>query len=66
MPYSRPSRCSTYARAHDAVHEAVDFPRLAAALGCFGLPVVMVASAAQDRQTYLMRPDLYRAGCPHS
>ena len=49
-----------HARARDAVHEAVDFPRLAAALGGFGLPVVVVASAAPDRQSYLTRPDLGR------
>ena len=49
-----------HARARDAVNQAVDFPRLAQALGGFGLPVLTVASAAPDRPTYLMRPDLGR------
>ena len=53
-----------HARARDAVHQAADFPALAtaltAALAGFGLPVLTVASAAPDRPTYLMRPDLGR------
>jgi ethanolamine ammonia-lyase small subunit len=49
-----------HARARDAVHEPLDVPRLLAALGQLGLPVIEVASAAEDRQHYLMRPDLGR------
>ena len=49
-----------HARARDAVHEALDQPKLAAELAGLGLPVVSIASAADDRQTYLMRPDLGR------
>lgn len=46
-----------HARARDAVHDPLDQARLTAELAGFGLPVRTVASAAQDRQTYLMRPD---------
>jgi ethanolamine ammonia-lyase small subunit len=49
-----------HARARDAVNEALDEPKLAAELGGLGLPVLSIASAADDRQTYLMRPDLGR------
>jgi ethanolamine ammonia-lyase small subunit len=49
-----------HARARDAVHDPLDQARLTAELAGFGLPVRTVASAAQDRQTYLMRPDLGR------
>jgi len=49
-----------HARARDAVHEALDQLRLVGDLGELGLPVRAVASAAEDRQTYLMRPDLGR------
>jgi len=49
-----------HARARDAIHEPLDEPRLTADLAEFGTPVVQVASAAQDRQTYLMRPDCGR------
>ena len=49
-----------HARARDAVHESLDQPRLVADLDEFALPVRAVASAAEDRQTYLMRPDLGR------
>jgi ethanolamine ammonia-lyase small subunit len=49
-----------HARARDAVHEPLDETRLAADLAGLGVPVVSVASAAADRQTYLMRPDLCR------
>ena len=53
-----------HARARDAVHEPLDRARLAADLGEFGLPVRVAASAAEDRQTYLMRPDLGRRLAP--
>ena len=49
-----------HARARDAVHAALDEGRLIAELAPLGLPVLAVASAAQDRQHYLMRPDLGR------
>lgn len=53
-----------HAQARDAVHEPLDEDRLAADLGALGLPVVRVASAAIDRQQYLMRPDLGRRLAP--
>jgi len=49
-----------HARARDAVHAPFDDARLCAELAPLGLPVLAVASAAQDRQHYLMRPDLGR------
>jgi ethanolamine ammonia-lyase small subunit len=49
-----------HARARDAVHEPLDETRLMAELAGLGGPVVSIASAAGDRQTYLMRPDLGR------
>lgn len=49
-----------HARARDAVHEPLDDARLIAELAGLGLPVLAVASAAEDRQHYLMRPDLGR------
>src|SRR5215470_3985681 len=44
-----------HARARDAVHAQLDEE-----LTPLGLPVLAVASAAADRQHYLMRPDLGR------
>jgi ethanolamine ammonia-lyase small subunit len=49
-----------HARARDAVHAALDEAKLKTDLAGLGLPVITVASAAADRQTYLMRPDLGR------
>ena len=58
----------THARARDAVHEPFDAARLAADFAAafatdlaeLAAPVLSVASAAPDRQHYLMRPDLGR------
>ncbi len=47
-----------HARARDAVTTHVDFGALAAAL--HPVPSILVHSAAQDRSTYLRRPDLGR------
>jgi len=49
-----------HARARDAVREPLDEARLIAELTGLGLPVLAVASAVEDRQRYLMRPDLGR------
>ena len=51
-------------RARDAVHEALDAARLAADLAPFAGPALAVASAADDRRSYLMRPDLGRRLAP--
>ena len=53
-----------HARARDAVHEPLDQTRQAAEIGRLGRPVLAVASAAEDRQRYLMRPDLGRRLAP--
>lgn len=53
-----------HARARDAVHAPLDQPRLLADLAALGLPVLELASAAEDRQHYLMRPDLGRRLAP--
>ncbi|MBV1796764.1 ethanolamine ammonia-lyase subunit EutC [Siccirubricoccus sp. G192] len=49
-----------HALARDAVHSALDVPRLAADLAPLGLPVLSVASQVADRRDYLLRPDLGR------
>jgi ethanolamine ammonia-lyase small subunit len=53
-----------HARARDAVHEVLDETRLGVEISTFGLPVLGVASAAPDRQRYLMRPNLGRRLAP--
>jgi ethanolamine ammonia-lyase small subunit len=49
-----------HAQARDAVHAELDTARLMDELGRDGETVLTVASAAGDKQTYLMRPDLGR------
>jgi ethanolamine ammonia-lyase small subunit len=49
-----------HARAKDAVHAAIDEPALLAAIG----PMLTVNSAAPDRATFLLRPDLGRQLAP--
>lgn len=50
-----------HARARDAVHHALDVPRLLNDLQSSGYAApICVRSAAADRQTYLTRPDLGR------
>jgi ethanolamine ammonia-lyase small subunit len=63
-----------HARARDAVHAALDVPRLLGDLAAAGAPggpagsggpaPVVVRSAAADRATYLVRPDLGRRLAP--
>jgi ethanolamine ammonia-lyase small subunit len=53
-----------HARARDAVHAPLDQSRLVADLASLGVAVRAAASAAEDRQTYLMRPDLGRRLAP--
>ncbi len=49
-----------HARARDAVHAGLDTERLANQLGRQGATILTVTSAAADKHTYLMRPDLGR------
>jgi ethanolamine ammonia-lyase small subunit len=51
-----------HALARDAVHGAVDWPRLAADLA--PLETIAICSAATERATYLRRPDLGRSLAP--
>ena len=55
-----------HARARDAVHQPLDDAQLVADLNKLGEPVVLVTSAADDRQSFLMRPDLGRCLAPHA
>jgi ethanolamine ammonia-lyase small subunit len=55
-----------HARARDAVHDELDTAQLAKDLATLGLDVITVASAAEDRQRYLMRPDLGRRLAPEA
>ncbi len=49
-----------HAEARDAVHERLDVETLIEALRSRGLEILRLASAAPDRRTYLLRPDLGR------
>jgi ethanolamine ammonia-lyase small subunit len=49
-----------HARARDAVHELVDEAQLTDEACRLALACLVVGSAARDRRTYLMRPDLGR------
>ncbi|MCA6216204.1 ethanolamine ammonia-lyase subunit EutC [Ideonella sp. B7] len=52
---------AAHAQARDAVHLPLDVPALTARLAALGDPEVLaVQSAAPDRATYLLRPDLGR------
>jgi ethanolamine ammonia-lyase small subunit len=51
---------SAHAAARDAVHCVFDAEQLAAELGTVAAQVVLVDSAAQDRRSFLLRPDLGR------
>jgi len=53
-----------HARARDAVHAELDEAQLMTDLAGLGLPVLQAASAAEDRRSYLMRPDLGRKLAP--
>lgn len=53
-----------HARARDAVHLPLDIDTVTAAMAARGRRVVTVASAAPDRPTYLLRPDLGRRLAP--
>jgi len=55
-----------HARARDAVHAPFDDARLAADMAELAAPVLTIASAAGDRQRYLMRPDLGRRLAPEA
>jgi len=55
-----------HARARDAVHDELDTMQLAADLAPLGMDIIVVESAAEDRQRYLMRPDLGRRLAPES
>jgi ethanolamine ammonia-lyase small subunit len=51
------SFAAAHAQARDAVWAELDVEALSRDLGSLGLPVVKLASAAQDRRRYLLRPD---------
>lgn len=55
-----------HAQARDAVKRPIDWQPLAAKIEALGLETVQVASAADDRDTYLRRPDLGRRLSPAS
>jgi ethanolamine ammonia-lyase small subunit len=51
---------SAHAAARDAVHSLFDAEQVAAEIGALGVTAVIVDSAVQNRQMYLLRPDLGR------
>ncbi|MEY4753490.1 MAG: hypothetical protein RJA44_1165 [Pseudomonadota bacterium] len=51
---------AAHAQARDAVHQPLDVERLCDRIERLGLPTVRVRSAAPDRASYLLRPDLGR------
>lgn len=51
---------AAHAMARDAVHLPLDADALCAEIEALGLPTLRVQSAAPDRATYLLRPDLGR------
>ena len=55
-----------HARARDAVHATLDVARLRTDLVGLGLPILDVASAAADKQQFLMRPDFGRCLAPEA
>lgn len=55
-----------HARARDAVHAGFDAHAIASGLASLGLGAIEVSSQAQDRRTYLTRPDLGRQLDPAS
>ncbi|MCP4135978.1 MAG: ethanolamine ammonia-lyase subunit EutC [bacterium] len=50
-----------HARARDAVHREVNFPELEKEFNAAGFTALTAASKAQDRDTYIQRPDLGRS-----
>ncbi|EJJ29089.1 ethanolamine ammonia-lyase subunit EutC [Rhizobium sp. CF142] len=55
-----------HARARDAVHQPLDFDALEQSCAGLGLEMIRVDSVANDRQTYLRRPDHGRRLSPTS
>ena len=57
---------AAHAAARDAVHNEFDAEKIAAEIGALGAEAMIVSSAAEDRATYLQRPDLGRQLNPAS
>lgn len=55
-----------HARARDAVHDTLDVEALAAQVEAMGYRPLRATSAAPDRRTYLLRPDLGRSLADHT
>lgn len=55
-----------HAQARDAVHTPMEAEAITTAIEALGLPVFAVASQAEDRATYLRRPDYGRRLSPES